>query len=167
MRSLRLVALALVIAGCKSAPPPVVYKSEAFNQKSPYEQFFEVPAKEACEAGRRALLSQGYLIEEGKRPDVVQARKTFQPLSDTHVELSMTLICLPEAEGSVTYANARQIRYALKAAGNSAGISVSGIGSISLPWGGGSDSLVRVGEETVTDAEFYQRFFGLMNNFIR
>ena len=39
--------------------------------------------------------------------------------------------------------------------------------SLSLPFGGNNESLVKVGEETVTDAEFYGRFFALMQSFIR
>ena len=46
-------------------------------------------------------------------------------------------------------------------------VTVTGIGSLSLPFGGNNESLVKVGEETVTDAEFYGRFFALMQSFIR
>ncbi len=142
------------------------YKLEHFTPDSPFEQSFEVGPAAACEAGRRALLSQGYLIDETK-PDLVRARKFFQPNRETQIQLTFSLSCLAEGDGSVVFANVRQLREELKAGSASTGLSVTGIGSLSLPFGGNNESLVKVGEETVTDAEFYGRFFALMQSFIR
>ena len=142
------------------------YKLEHFTPDSPFEQSFEISPGPACEAGRRALLSQGYLIDETK-PDLVRARKFFQPNRETQIQLTFSLSCLAEGEGSVVFANVRQLREELKANAASTGLSVTGIGSLSLPFGGNNESLVKVGEETVTDAEFYGRFFALMQSFIR
>lgn len=142
------------------------YKLEHFTPDSPFEQSFEIGPAPACEAGRRALLSQGYLIDESK-PDLVRARKFFQPNRETQIQLTFSLSCLAEGDGSVVFANVRQLREELKANSASTGLSVTGIGSLSLPFGGNNESLVKVGEETVTDAEFYGRFFALMQSFIR
>ncbi|MPN41927.1 hypothetical protein SDC9_189482 [bioreactor metagenome] len=62
------------------------------------------------------------------------------------------------------YANALQTRYELKAGGSSTGLSVTGLGSISVPWPTDKNSLVKVGEETIADAEFYRRLFVLIEN---
>ena len=59
---------------------------------------------------------------------------------------------------------ALQTRYELKTSTTSAGVSVAGMGSISLPWLADKDSLVKVGEETVADTEFYQRLFTLIRS---
>ena len=142
------------------------YKLEHFTPDSPFEQSFDIGPAAACEAGRRALLSQGYLIDETK-PDLVRARKFFQPNRETQIQLTFSLSCLAEGDGSVVFANVRQLREELKANSASTGLSVTGIGSLSLPFGGNNESLVKVGEETVTDAEFYGRFFALMQSFIR
>lgn len=142
------------------------YKLEHFTPDSPFEQSFDIGPAAACEAGRRALLSQGYLIDESK-PDLVRARKFFQPNRETQIQLTFSLSCLAEGDGSVVFANVRQLREELKAGSASTGLSVTGIGSLSLPFGGNNESLVKVGEETVTDAEFYGRFFALMQSFIR
>lgn len=158
----------LWLAACSSVSKPKddSYRLEHFAPDSPFEQSFEVSPSAACEAGRRALLSQGYLIEESK-PDAVRAKKFFQPDRSTQVQLTFSLFCLSEGDGSAVYANVRQMREELKASSASTGLSVTGIGSLSLPFGGNNESLVKVGEETVTDSEFYGRFFALMQSFIR
>ncbi len=163
-----LLLCTLLLAACSSASKPKddSYRLESFAPDSPYEQSFELSPSAACEAGRRALLSQGYQIEESK-VDSMRARKFFQPDRSTQVQLTFSLSCLVEGDGSAVYANVRQLREELKAGSASTGLSVAGIGSLSLPFGGNNESLVKVGEETVTDAEFYGRFFALMQSFIR
>jgi hypothetical protein len=52
--------------------------------------------------------------------------------------------------------------YDLKKTSNAAGISIPSLGSISLPWGGSTDALVKVSGETVKDVDFYRRFFDLV-----
>ena len=120
----------------------------------------------------RALLSQGYLIEESK-PDAVRARKFFQPDRSTQVQLTFSLFCLSEGDGSAVYANVRQMREELKAGSASTGLSVTGIGSLSLPFGGNAPfpgfatdmqaqfmalNCVAQGTATVTETIFENRF---------
>lgn len=168
-----LIAVCLALTACstfsrsKEKDKDAAYRLEHFRPNSPYEQSFEdIKPPAACEAGRRALLSQGYLIEEAK-PESVRAKKYFQPERATQIQITFTLSCLVDGDGSVVFANARQVREELKAGSSSAGLSVAGIGSLQLPLGASNESLVKVGEETVTDADFYGRFFALMQSFIR
>ena len=158
---------ALALGACSSAPKKdLTYRSERFNTNSPYEVAVDVAPTAACDAGRRALLSQGYVIEDAK-PDAVKARKFFQPERNVHVQINFVLSCLADGDGTEVFANAREVRDELKASSSSAGVSVAGIGSLNLPLGGNGESLVKVGEETITDSDFYGRFFALMQSFIR
>lgn len=154
-----LLACAL-LAGCST--PAAVYQAERFEPQSPHQRFFPASKEASCEGARLALLSQGYQIDQAKA-DTVQATKYFQPDSEHSTTLQFSLVCVAAGEGTVTYANARELRYALKAGGASAGLSVAGLGSISLPWGTNNENLVKVGEATVTDGSFYTRFFELMD----
>jgi hypothetical protein len=156
------LALALFGALTACTHPKPAYLGERFDPQSPYQHYVPALQAAACEAGRRALLSQGYVIEESK-PDAVQASKSFQPEVDRHTKLNFSLVCLPAGGGTVIYVNAREMQYALKAGASSAGLSVAGVGSISLPWGSTNENLVKVGEETVSDPGFYTRFFALMD----
>jgi hypothetical protein len=48
----------------------------------------------------------------------------------------------------------------------SASVGVSPLGSISLPLASSTDSLVKVGSETIPPGRFYDRFFDLVEQFL-
>jgi hypothetical protein len=156
-----LVLIGLLVGACASPPPPA-YNSEAFNADSPFRYWSTKEPDVACELGRRALLSQGYQVDDAK-PQTIRGEKLFQPQPDYVMKLNITLVCLPSNVGAGLYANALQTRFELKSRGNSAGVSVTGIGSISLPWSNDKDVMVKVGEETIADPTFYRRLFALID----
>jgi hypothetical protein len=122
----------------------------------------------SCEAARRALLSQGYIITSSD-PKLVSGHKSFQQTGDTHMEISFNVVCADD--GSVghhatMFANALQDRYALKKTNNSASLGVGVLGSVSMPIGSSDDSMVKVASETVTSQKFYERFFTLVELFL-
>ena len=161
MSRLRLPLLACALLAACSTPAPV-HQVERFDPQSPFQHFFPQTPEATCEAARRALLSQGYVIDPVK-PESLQATKYFQPDSDRSTTLQVSLVCVKAGGGAVAYANAREQRYALKAAGSGPGVSLAGLGSVSLPWGANNENLVKVGEATISDPDFYTRFFSLMN----
>ena len=165
--SLRSLPLALVLvvslAACganrtKEEPAPL---GETFGAEDTYSRSYAVPPATACEATRRALLGQGYVI--GKlSPEAVEAGKNFQPESDVHTQLKVLATCVPRTEGgSIVFINAVQDLYALKSQSNSASVGVGMLGSVSLPvpMGSGNANLVRVGSNTVQNQDFYRRLF--------
>jgi hypothetical protein len=154
----------VLLAGCASAPPPPAYSNESFNSESPFEYWSTREPVAACELGKRALLSQGYQVDDSK-PQNIHGEKLFQPLPDHGMKLNITLVCLPSNVGAVVYANAQQTHFELKSRASSAGVSVAGIGSISLPWMADKENLVKVGEETISDPDFYRRLFALIATF--
>ena len=159
-----LLAATLGLSACASKPPSA-YRTESFEPETPFQFHTDADPDQVCDRGRRALLSQGYEVETLSQRNI-RGTKFFLPQADTQLQLRITLVCLPEPTGSgaTVYANALQTRYELKAANGSTGLSVAGIGSISLPWPSDSGSLVKVGDETVSDPNFYQRLFVLIEN---
>lgn len=149
-------------AGC-ATPQTRVHGSEAFKPETPYEYWSSRNPAGACEVGKRALLSQGYQVDDSK-PLRLRGEKYFQPQPSQVTQLTINLACLPSNLGAVIYANARETYFELKSSGSSAGISVAGVGSLSLPWAADKDALVKVGEETVSDPEFYRRLFDLIKS---
>ncbi|NTV09563.1 MAG: DUF2242 domain-containing protein [Zoogloea sp.] len=157
----RPVALAgLLLAACAAPPPPSVYRSETFNAESPFVTWSTRDPDAACEVARRALLSQGYQVDSS-HPTSIRGEKLFQPKPDYGMRLNITLTCLPSNVGTAVYANGLQTRYERKSSGTSSGLSVTGLGSISLPWSSDKEALVKVGEETIADPDFYRRLFAL------
>jgi hypothetical protein len=59
-----------------------------------------------------------------------------------------------------------QERYALKKASTSASVGLP-VGSFSIPLSSSDDSLVRVGSETIPAGSFYDRFFALVQRYVR
>ena len=115
----------------------------------------------ACEIGKRALLSQGYQLE-GTQTLNIRGEKYFQPTPEQATRLTITLVCLPSSLGAVIYANALETHFELKSRGSSASMGVSGLGSLSLPFAVDKDTLVKVGEVTITASDFYKRLFDLI-----
>ena len=163
-RSLLLALLTGLLLGASSSTKgPRSYHSEAFSSETPFQYYSNRDAGGACEIGKRALLSQGYQINEEK-PQSVRGEKFFRPRPDEANRLSITLVCLPSSLGAVIYASALETQYEMKSKGSSAGVSVSALGSVSLPWAIDKDTLVKVGEETVIAHDFYQRLFDLIKS---
>lgn len=161
-RSIVLTILAgLMLGACISPKATRVYQTETFPSDTPFQYYSSREPDGACEIAKRALLSQGYQVDDA-RPLNIRGEKYFRPRPDDATRLTITLVCLPSNLGTVIYANGLETQYEMKSKGNSAGVSVAAIGSVSLPWTIDKDTLVKVGEETVTAPEFYQRLFELI-----
>ncbi|MBP6724847.1 MAG: DUF2242 domain-containing protein [Halioglobus sp.] len=146
--------------GCSSQ---AVYTAESFAIDSPFKVKLDDEVDTACESARRALLGQGYLIESSNS-EGIKARKAYKSQDDQNTFIEMTIVCLPERNGSTLFATGVLSAYALKKSTSSASVGLSALGSISLPIGQSADSLVKVSEETINDKDFYQRFFAAVDN---
>lgn len=163
-------AALLAAAGC-SSPKQTVYEHENFDDSGTFSRNYPVSDAASCEAARRALLSQGYIITSND-PKVISGHKSFQQTGETHMEISFSVVCAADGtsrgatKGATMFANALQDRYALKKVNNSASLGVGVLGSVSMPIGSTDDSMVKVASETVASPKFYDRFFVLVENFL-
>ena len=178
------LVLALALAGCGSTPKRVNYDPEEFDSTTTHARSYAATEAQTCEAARRALLSQGYLISAANA-DLVTGRKNFQPAAEVHVEVEFRVVCAHEgaSEGgaaksaaggrgkgvaprSIAFVTALQDRYGIKKTNNSATLGVGALGSVSLPFSSSDDAMVKVASETLTDERFYERFFALLDRFL-
>ncbi|MET0775856.1 MAG: DUF2242 domain-containing protein [Pseudomonas mandelii] len=167
MRVAGLALLLAAVAGCSSKKAPI-YEHENFDDSGTFSRNYPVTDAQTCEAARRALLSQGYIITSAD-PKLVSGHKSFQQTGETHMEISFSVVCADDgSEGhhATMFANALQDRYALKKTNNSASVGVGVLGSVSMPIGSSDDSMVKVASETVSSAKFYERFFALVELFL-
>jgi len=167
---LRGLGLALVLAGAAgcSSPKTAIYEHENFDDSGTFSRDYPVSDTAACEAARRALLSQGYIITSSD-PKLVVGNKSFQQTGETHLQISFNVVCADDGTGnnhSTMFANALQDRYALKKVNNSASLGVGVLGSVSMPIGSTDDSMVKVASETVSAPKFYDRYFALVDVFL-
>jgi hypothetical protein len=167
---------ALLLAGCGSSGRRVTYEPEEFGSTTTHTRNYEATEAQTCEAARRALLSQGYMITAANA-DLVTGRKSFQPAAEVHVEVEFRVVCALEggrgskaankaSKSTVAFATALQDRYGIKKVNNSASVGVGAIGSLSLPFSASDDAMVKVASETLTDERFYDRFFALLDRFL-
>ncbi|MHC6224758.1 DUF2242 domain-containing protein [Pseudomonas sp. X10] len=164
------LGLALVLAGVSgcSSKKAAIYEHENFNDSGTFSRSFPVSEAGSCEAARRALLSQGYIITSSGAGQV-NGNKSFQQNSESHLQISFNVTCAPDSgdeQRSTMFANALQDRYALKKSNTSASLGVGVLGSVSMPIGSTDDSMVKVASETVTSPQFYERYFALVASFL-
>lgn len=166
-RCLGLCSLLALLAAC-GTPVKQFPVQENFDSTATYSRLFDATAPQTCEAARRALLSQGYIINTA-RDDLVEGHKSFQPEPESHLQMAIRVVCVPDTtDGKVSlgFVTALQDIYALKKSNNSASLGVGAIGSVSLPFSSGSDAMVKVGSETITADAFYDRFFDLVRRYL-
>jgi hypothetical protein len=166
--SLLLAASAVAALSACSTAQQAAYQNEEFGSTNTYSHTFAGSAKATCEAARRALLSQGYVIGEAKA-SLVEGRKNFQPESGVHIQIEFHVVCAPNSKGSnstTAFANAVRDRYSLKKSSNSASLGVGILGSVSVPFGSSDESLVKVASETIPTRKFYDRFFELVESYL-
>ncbi|MBY0409332.1 MAG: DUF2242 domain-containing protein [Burkholderiaceae bacterium] len=159
---------AVLLAGCTGAVTKTFAVQEDFGSVATYSRLFDATSAQTCEAARRALLSQGY-VTASTRADLVEGNKSFQPEPESHLQIAVRVVCVPEAaDGAVSlgFVTAMQDTYALRKTNNSASVGVGGIGSVSLPVSSSSESLVKVASETVSESVFYERFFDLVKRYL-
>lgn len=158
----------LLCTGCVTSKPPRLPADE-FVSTNRHSRMFPATEIQTCEAARRALLSQGYVISSAASASIT-ARKSFQPDPETHMELEVRAVCAAAAPSdprpAIAFVSAQQDRYALKKNNNSASVGVGVIGSLSVPLPASSDSLVKVGSETISNEKFYERFFDLLQQYL-
>ncbi|MEO6274836.1 MAG: DUF2242 domain-containing protein [Rhodoferax sp.] len=165
--SLSCLLVAVAMAGCASPMKPISQQEE-FNSSGKYSRMFDATPVDTCEAARRALLSQGYVISTAGK-ELVQGQKNFQPENEIHVQMDIRVVCASESKDgklSLGFVTALQDRYALKKSNSSASLGVGVLGSVSVPVSSSNDAMVKVGSETVSSEKFYDRFFALVQHYL-
>ena len=163
------IAIGLSLAGCGSSKEKklATYEPESFASTDTHARNYLANEAQICEAARRALLSQGYQVQEATARQV-SGVKSFQPENDVHMEVQLRVVCANDgrAKNSTAFVTALQDRYTLKKVNNSASVGVGVLGSLSLPYSSSEDAMVKVASQTVTDERFYERFYALIDRYL-
>ena len=162
------LCLSLMLGACTTASMNAALQHEEFGESGVFTRSFPGTEQTACEAARRALLSQGYVISDWK-PAIIKGRRKYQHDAEVHAEIEFNVVCVADSKGSnstTVFANAVRDRYSLKKSNTSASIGVSALGSVSLPFGSTDDALVKVASETIPTGQFYNQFFDLVERYL-
>lgn len=169
MKLLLTLCTSILLSGCAAVFPNTtpIGSVEDFGASEVYSRVYPGSSKSTCDASRRALLSQGYIIEE-EQP-AVKAQKNFQPGPENHIQVRFTVTCVDNSKGSNTttmFVNAVKDRYSLRKSSNSASVGIPALASFSLPLTSTDDSMVKVASETVSSKKFYTHFFETVDRFV-
>ncbi|MGF1547340.1 MAG: DUF2242 domain-containing protein [Thiotrichales bacterium] len=141
---------------------PAAFTKDSFSINSPHQRKFPENAEITCQGARRALLGDGYVVESGDG-ESIKGRKAYRSQSDRSTFIEMNVVCVPDQGGSTLYANGLLSTYDVKKSGGTASVGVTALGSLSVPFAQSAESMVKTADETITDREFYQRFFTSVN----
>jgi hypothetical protein len=153
---LLLPLMALLLAACGG--PRTYAEQEEFHIDSRHRKDFAAAATPLCEAARRVLLGDGYLVEGGTDQTFVGA-KEFQIEEKRHAILRIYVTCGQRAAGSTLFATATEEHYDVKTSRQSTTIGVPLVAPISVGGKSETDHQVKTLGETVTDSAFYERFY--------
>lgn len=155
-----LLSSLVMLAAC--APTPTIDERDSFTQQgATYSRSFPGSSQAACEAGRRSLLGQGYVIDKVE-PNRISGHKNYQDKENDnqHAQILFNVDCTPSGDGNtIVYVSALRDLYTMKKSSNSASVGLSVLGAVSMPVGSSDDSLVKTSSETISHSEFYDGFF--------
>lgn len=161
------LALTLTLCACVTSRVGVE-SSESFDAAATFSRTYAAVDVQTCEAARRTLLSQGYVIGVATA-ELVRGRKSFQSAPETHVEVEIVVVCARDGykgKRTIAFVNAVQDNFALKKSNNSASLGLPAFGAISLPFTGSDESLIKVASVTIENPRFYDRFFRLLERYL-
>jgi hypothetical protein len=151
------------VAGCASGKHDRV--PERFSASAPYSKTISGRGDSVCWSVKRALLSQGYMLERASDSGVLTGTIDSQPKPTLNVTTRMQTTCADNRDGtSIVFATATREESRLQKMKQT---TTAGIGPATITMPSGSAKVLgTVSRETVTDPHFYDSFFALVEKFI-
>ena len=153
------VAAALLV-GCAHHPPP-----QQFTADAPFSRNFAGTGDAVCWSVKRALLSQGYMLDRPNDSGVMTGSRDLQPTPKLNVTTRLQTTCADNRNGtSIVFVTATREQNQLQKMQQSTSMGV-GPATLTLP-SGSAKVLGTVRRETISDPAFYGQFFALVQNFV-
>ena len=155
-------AILVCVGGCASRhrPPP-----QQFSATAPFSRTFSGSGDSVCWSVKRALLSQGYMLDRGNEGGVLTGSRDDQPQPKLNVTTRLQTSCADNRNGtSIVFVTAMREESQLQKMKQSTSLGV-GPATLTMP-SGSAEVLGTVRRETVRDPVFYDQFFALVQNFV-
>lgn len=150
-----LTLISLLLAACSGTR--TYAEREEFHSDSRHRRDFAVTAAPVCEAAHRVLLSEGYIVEGSAAPSLIGV-KEFQIEENRHAILRLYVTCGQRASGSTLFVTATEEHFDVKTSRQSTTVGVPLVAPI-ISRKSEVDNQVKTRGETVTDKDFYERFY--------
>jgi uncharacterized protein DUF2242 len=156
-----LFSVALVGTGCATKHDT----QGPFVGSAPFSKTISGSGDGVCWSVKRALLSQGYMLERSSEPGVLTGTRDYQPEKKVNITLHLQTTCADNRNGtSIVFATAEREESKLQKMKQSTS---AGIGPATLTMPAGSAKVLGVvRRETIVDPNFYNSFFVLVEGFV-
>ena len=150
---------ALAAAGCASRKHDVA--RDSISATAPFSETFAGSGDTVCWSVKRAMLSQGYMLDRSTDNGVLTGSRDFQPEPKLNVTVHLQTTCADNRDGtSIVFVTAMREDSRLQKMKQSTSMGV-GPATLTMP-SGSAEVLGTVRRETIHDPEFYKRFFAVV-----
>ena len=158
-----LAAVALACGGCASRKVDVA--QESISARAPFSRTFQGSGDAVCWSVKRALLSQGYMLDRPGESGVLTGTRDFQPDPKLNVSYHLQTTCADNRDGSsIVFVTAQREDSRLQKMKQTTSVGV-GPATLTMP-SGSAQVLGVVRRETLNDPAFYDRFFSLVQSYV-
>jgi hypothetical protein len=154
------IAAAALLAGCAHHPPP-----QQFSATAPFSRTYTGSGDAVCWSVKRALLSQGYMLDRPNDAGVLTGSRDEQPKPNLNVTMRLQTTCADNRNGtSIVFVTATREENQLQKMKQTTSLGV-GPATLTMP-SGSARVLGTVRRETIKDPDFYGQFFTLVQNYV-
>lgn len=150
---------ALLLAACGGET--AYHRKERFSTDAGQHRDFTVAKAALCEATRRVLIGQGYLVvrQDDGNDQILVGQKEFKQEKDRHAVLQLQVICSDQnGKGSLT-ATALESHYDVAHTKEKTSFGLPLVAPVSIISSSTSEGQLKRSGETVTDRAFYDSLF--------
>ena len=159
----RFVCAAVAAAGlaaCAHHPPP-----QQFSASAPFSKTFTGSGDTVCWSVKRALLSQGYMLDRPSDGGVLTGSRDEQPKPKLNVTVRLQTTCADNKNGtSIVFVSAEREENKLQKMKQTTSMGV-GPATLTMP-SGSAEVLGTVRRETIKDPNYYNDFFALVQQYV-
>ena len=156
-------AAALVVSGCASRKVDVAQAS--ISAQAPFSRNFQGSGDTVCWSVKRALLSQGYMLDRPNESGILTGTRNFQPEPKLNISYHLQATCADNRDGtSIVFITAEREDSQLQKMKQSTSVGV-GPATLTMP-SGSAQVLGVVRRETIRDPAFYDRFFAPVQTYV-
>jgi hypothetical protein len=157
-RAFAATAAVALLAGCASHRPAPQFTADA-----PFSRTFSGSGDAVCWSVKRALLSQGYMLDRNDA-GVLTGSRDEQPQPKLNLTTRLQTSCADNRNGtSIVFVTATREESRLQKMKQTTSMGV-GPATLTMP-SGSAEVLGTVRRATVTDPNFYNQFFSLVQHF--
>ena len=158
-----LFTAATLVGGCASQKHELA--QDSLSAKAPFSKTYRGSGDVVCWSVKRALLSQGYMLDRSNDNGILTGTRDYQPTDKLNVSYHLQTTCADNRDGtSIVFVTATREDSQLQKMKQTTSVGV-GPATLTMP-SGSARVLGTVRRETVHDPAFYERFFDLIQGYI-